>query len=76
MIRVDLPAAMECVEKDCSARLSVALVLTIGGTLVGKLPSGHGWQLVAQGNGVLMCRCHKHHALVEQPTPRLSVARH
>lgn len=71
MIVVDLPARMECVEEDCTAGLGVALVLTAGGTLVGQLPNGHGWQLAVLPNGVLQCRCPRHHAVIEDTKPRL-----
>lgn len=70
MITVDLPAAMECVEKGCETRLSIKLALTAGGTLVGRPPTGHNWQIsINQANGVLVCRCPQHHVVIEKPHP-------
>jgi hypothetical protein len=71
MIHVDLPAAMECVEKSCGARLTVKLALGAMGNFLPRLPSGHGWQIGVHENGALVCRCPEHHALVEQQRPRL-----
>jgi hypothetical protein len=76
MIHVDIPASMECVDKGCDARLAIKLALMVGGTLVGRPPHGHGWQIAVMENGVLMCRCPAHHMLVEQVTPRLVGAKH
>lgn len=67
MIHIDLPAAAECVEKGCEARLSVKLALTIGGTMLARPPHGHGWQFSAEPNGTIVARCPEHHALIEQP---------
>lgn len=66
MICVDLPAAMECIEKDCGARLGIKLALTVGGTFAARPPHGHGWQIAAMENGVLVCRCPAHHAEIER----------
>lgn len=67
MIHVNLPAAMECVAKDCGARLGVKLAMTMGGTLLPRPPTGHGWQIsLDPSNGVFVCRCPLHHALIDR----------
>lgn len=71
MIHVDLPAAMECTEPKCGARLSVKLALTMGGTFAARPPHGHGWQVAASEQGVIVCRCPLHHTRLEQVAPRL-----
>lgn len=73
MIAIDLPALMECdIEKGCTERLSVKLVLNAGGTISPRLPQGNGWQIGMAENGVFLTRCPKHHSLLETPTaPRL-----
>jgi hypothetical protein len=67
MIHVDLPASMDCAEKDCGARLGIKLCLTLGGTFAARPPSGHGWQLIATQQGVIVCRCPAHHSKIDVP---------
>lgn len=79
MINVDLPANLECAEKPCDARLSIKLALSVGGTLLPRLPTGHGWQLGNAPNGAFVCRCPQHHKLVDeapQHLARLELAKH
>lgn len=65
MIHVDLPAAMDCTEPKCTARLSIKLCLTLGGTFAARPPTGHGWQIGANQQGVLVCRCPAHHSKID-----------
>jgi hypothetical protein len=58
MIAIDIPAAMVCVEPDCTARLTVQLCLNQTGGFGVKLPDNHGWQVMQQG--VFICHCPKH----------------
>lgn len=72
MIQIDLPARMDCPERDCRETLGVRLCLNSSGTFSPRLPQGHGWQLTMNEVGVFVCRCPKHHSLVEQPGIRLA----
>lgn len=65
MIHIELPATMECVEPECGEKLGIKLALSGMGTLLPRLPQGHGWQLGQAQNGCFVCRCPKHHAVVE-----------
>lgn len=67
MIHVDLTASMECVEKECGARLSVKLALGVMGNFMPRLPNGHGWQVGTSENGAFVCRCPLHHSKIEMP---------
>ena len=69
MIVVDLPAHLECVEKNCEARLSIKLGLSAGGTYLPRAPVGHGWQMEVIMTGAILCRCPKHHSVIEKVGP-------
>lgn len=76
MIHVDLSATMECVEKDCGAKLTVRLALGVMGTLMPRIPHGHGWQIGSSDNGAFVCRCPLHPSYIEPVKPKLVEAKH
>lgn len=69
MINVDIPANLECVE--CKITLSIKLALSIGGTFLPRLQTGHGWQLGNAPNGAFVARCPMHHKLIDAPETKL-----
>lgn len=66
-IVVSIPAAMECAQPGCTRVERVQLCLMGDGTFRPRPAKDHGWQITFAQNGAFLCRCPKHHALIEQP---------